>query len=201
MKPHTLAKPLRASLAAIAGLVCLCLSVSAEASGRGSLEPSIYAPAWRHEAVVFHAPRHERLRTARASRQFAPDWRHGAPVIAAQAAWGGASALASEAARYVGSGKFTSLPGPWCADAVNAWLRGVGKPALGSRYAGAALSYGPRGSGSPGELAVFMGRRGAYHVGVVVASLGDRVEVVSGNWSHRVGRAVVPRRSLVFVRT
>ena len=67
--------------------------------------------------------------------------------------------------------------------------------------AAAALSYGPRSNGSPGDLAVFMGRRGAYHVGVVVASLGDRVEVVSGNWGHRVGRAVVSRRGLIFVRT
>jgi hypothetical protein len=113
--------------------------------------------------------------------------------------WGGD--LVAEAARYVGSGKFTALPGAWCADAVNAWLRAIGKPPLASRMAGAALSYGPRGSGAPSDLAVFIGRRGAYHVGVVVASLGDKVEVVSGNWGHRVGRAFVSRRSLVFVRT
>lgn len=111
------------------------------------------------------------------------------------------SDIAREAAQYVGSGKFTSLPGAWCADAVSAWLRATGKPPLASRMAGAALSYGPRGNGAPGDLAVFMGRRGAYHVGVVVASLGDRVEVVSGNWGHRVGRAVASRRSLIFVRT
>jgi len=68
--------------------------------------------------------------------------------------------------------------------------------------AASALSYGPRGNGAPGDLAVFVGRRGyAYHVGVVVASLGDQVEVVSGNWSRRVGRTVVSRRVLVFVRT
>jgi hypothetical protein len=77
----------------------------------------------------------------------------------------------------------------------------AGKPPLANRMAGAALSYGPRSVGRPGDLAVFMGRRGAYHVGVVVASLGDRVEVVSGNWGHRVGRAFVSRRSLIFVRT
>jgi hypothetical protein len=116
-------------------------------------------------------------------------------------AWGGGSDVVAEAVRYVGSGKLTALPGAWCADAVNVWLRAIGKPPLASRMAGAALSYGPRGSGQPGDLAVFMGRRGAYHVGVVVASLGDRVEVVSGNWGHRVGRAVVSRRSLIFVRT
>ena len=178
-------KPFTASLAAIVALTSLCLSGTAEASGRASYEPSIYTPAFRHETVALHMPR----------------WRHEAPGIAVQAAWGGGARLVAEAARWVGSGKFTHLPGPWCADAVSAWLQHVGKPPLDSRYAGAALSYGPRGSGSPGELAVFMGRRGAYHVGVVVADLGDRVEVVSGNWSHRVGRAVISRRALVFVRT
>ena len=109
--------------------------------------------------------------------------------------------IVSEAARYVGSGKFTGLPGAWCADAVSAWLRAIGRPPLANRMAASALSYGPRGNGSPGDLAVFMGRRGAYHVGVVVAALGNRVEIVSGNWSHRVARAVVSRRGLVFVRT
>jgi hypothetical protein len=116
-------------------------------------------------------------------------------------AWRGGSDLVAEVVRYVGMGKFTVQPGPWCADAINVWLRQAGKPPLANRLAAAALSYGPRGNGSPGDLAVFMGRRGAYHVGVVVASIGDRVEIISGNWSHRVGRAVVSRRSLVFVRT
>jgi hypothetical protein len=109
--------------------------------------------------------------------------------------------IVSEAARYVGSGKFTQLPGAWCADAVSAWLRAIGRPPLANRMAASALSYGPRGSGAPGDLAVFMGRRGAYHVGVVVADLGSEVEIVSGNWSHRVARAVVSRRGLIFVRT
>jgi hypothetical protein len=114
--------------------------------------------------------------------------------------WGGD--LVAEAARYVGSGKFTALPGAWCADAVNVWLRAIGKPPLPGRMAASALAYGPRGTGAPGDLAVFVGRRGyAYHVGVVVASLGNRVEIVSGNWGHRVARAVVSRRGLAFVRT
>jgi hypothetical protein len=126
---------------------------------------------------------------------YSAEWRGSAPGRN----WGGD--LVAEAARYVGSGKFTRLPGPWCADSISAWLRAIGKPPLANRMAASALSYGPRGNGSPGDLAVFMGRRGAYHVGVVVASLGDRVEVVSGNWGHRVGRAVASRRSLIFVRT
>ena len=193
-------KPLRASLAALAALTCLCLSGAAEANGRaGPAVQSFAAPVW-HQQTAARTSRHSRTRLAWAPRQYAPDWRHGAPAIAVAAAWGGGSALVAEAARYVGSGKFTSLPGAWCADAVSAWLRATGKPPLASRMAGAALSYGPRGNGAPGDLAVFMGRRGAYHVGVVVASLGDRVEVVSGNWGHRVGRAVASRRTLIFVR-
>jgi len=132
----------------------------------------------------------------------APVWHRGAAVVGARYAWRSGSDLVNEAARYVGSGKFTGLPGAWCADAVSAWLRGVGKPPLANRMAASALNYGPRGNGSPGDLAVFMGRRGyAYHVGVVVAYLGSEVEIVSGNWSHRVARAVVSRRGLVFVRT
>ncbi len=45
-------------------------------------------------------------------------------------------------------------------------------------------------------------RRGAAgHVGIVVADLGADVEIVSGNWSHRVARARIPRRAVTaFVR-
>jgi hypothetical protein len=162
-------------LAAFAALACLCLSGTAEANGRAG--PAVQSFA-------------------------APVWHRGAAVVGARYAWRSGSDLVNEAARYVGSGKFTALPGAWCADAVNVWLRAIGKPPLASRMAGAALSYGPRGSGAPGDLAVFMGRRGyAYHVGVVVADLGSEVEIVSGNWSHRVARAVLSRRGLVFVRT
>lgn len=170
--------PIRASLTAVFALAAICLSGAAEANGRAG--PTI--------------------QTAEA-----PAWNRGAPAMAGRAVWSAGSSLVAEIAnRYVGAAKFTGLPGAWCADAISAWLRAAGKPPLASRMASAALSYGPRGSGQPGDLAVFMGRRGAYHVGIVVAALGDRVEVVSGNarsWGHRVGRAVLPRSSLVFVRT
>jgi hypothetical protein len=165
-EPSTSYACFRASLAALAALAAICLASGAEASGRGSLEPSIYAPA-----------------------------------IAAQAAWGGASALASEAARYIGSGKFTALPGAWCADAVNVWLRATGHRPLGSRMAGAALTYGPRSPGHPGDLAVFIRHGHAYHVGIVAAERGNVVEVISGNWSHRVARAMIPRQAAVYIRT
>lgn len=139
----------------------------------------------------------------------APNWRRGAPAIVARATvragervYAVTSSVVAEALRYDGSGKFTPYPGPWCADATSAWLVRAGKPPLPGRMASAALAYGPRGSGRPGELAVFLNRRGyAYHVGVVVADLGSQVEIISGNWSHRVARAVVPRWGLVFIRT
>jgi hypothetical protein len=138
----------------------------------------------------------------------APGLADGAPAIAVRAAWGAGAAtwrigadLVAEALRDVGRGKFTAQPGAWCADATSAWLIRTGRPPLANRMAASALAYGPHSVGRPGDLAVFMGRRGAYHVGVVVASLGDKVEVVSGNWSRRVGRAFVSRRSLIFVRT
>ncbi len=201
-------KLLSASLAAVAALICLCLTAPAEANGRAGPAVQSFAAPVLHQQTAARTSRHTRMRLAWAPRQYAPDWRHGAPTIAVQAAWGAGVAtwrtgsdLVAEAAHYVGSGKFTPYPGPWCADGTSAWLRATGRPPLANRMAGAALSYGPRSVGRPGDLAVFMGRRGAYHVGVVVASLGDRVEVVSGNWGHRVGRAIVSRRSLVFVRT
>jgi hypothetical protein len=189
-------KPLGASLVAIAALMCLCLSGAAEANGRaGPAPPSPYAS---YRVAAHHGHGHSKAPVYYA----APDWRHGAPAIAAEAAWGGTSALVGEAERYVGAGKFTGLPGAWCADAVSAWLRATGRPPLANRMAASALSYGVPGSGSPGDLAVFVGRHGyAYHVGIVVASYSGEVEIVSGNWGHRVARAIVSRGALVFRQT
>ena len=92
-------------------------------------------------------------------------------------------------------GKFTQLPGAWCADAVSVWLRATGHSPLANRMASSALSYGPRGSGAPGELVVMRTRRGyAGHVGIVERVLPDgSVEIISGNWGRRVARAIIPR--------
>ncbi len=174
----------RRPLAAVLVLAALCLGGAAEAGGRaGPTPPSLYAPHWSH----------------------------GAPAIAAGAAWrtGGAawrsgSGLAAEAARYVGEGKFTQLPGAWCADAVSVWLKATGRPPLPNRMAASALSYGPRGLGAPGELVVMRTRRGyAGHVGVVERIMPDgSVEIISGNWGRRVARAIVPRWQVTaFIRT
>ena len=120
------------------------------------------------------------------------------------ALWRSGSALANEAARYIGSAKFTSLPGAWCADAVSFWLTRVGKPPLPNRMAGSALAYGPRvANPQPGDLVVIRTRRGPEgHVGIVVAVRGDAVDIVSGNWGGRVARATISRAQVTaFVGT
>ena len=99
----------------------------------------------------------------------------------------------AEAAQYVGMGKVTRFPGAWCADFVNLILRATGRPPLPGRMASAALAYGPRvAHPRPGDIVVMHG-----HVGFVVADLGSEIEILSGNWSHRVARAFIPRRSVV----
>ena len=113
------------------------------------------------------------------------------------------SDIVAEAERHLGQGNFTGRPGAWCAWAVSAWLRAIGRPPLASGLAASALTYGPRTDAPrPGDLAVIRTRRGAAgHVGIVVADLGADVEIVSGNWSHRVARARIPRRAVTaFVR-
>ena len=124
--------------------------------------------------------------------------------------WGGTATgrtlggdLVAEAARYVGSGKFTRLPGAWCADAVNVWLRAIGKPPLANRMAASALSYGPHVGPRVGALAVLGHRGRAYHVGIVEGVNPDgSIRLISGNWSRRVGRGIVPRSAvLAFIGT
>jgi uncharacterized protein (TIGR02594 family) len=129
-------------------------------------------------------------------------WRSGSQ--GARVAWRSGSALVAEALRFDGAGKFTRLPGPWCADAVSFWLTRIGKRPLPNRMAVSALAYGPHvADPQPGDLAVLRGaREWAGHVGVVVAAHGDAIEIISGNWSHRVARSIVSRRSVVaFVMT
>jgi uncharacterized protein (TIGR02594 family) len=111
----------------------------------------------------------------------------------------GGDALA-EAARWIGSGKMTGLPGPWCADFVSFVLRRTGHAPLANRLAASALDYGPRLSGPKvGALAVIRTRRGwAGHVGLVEGIEPDgSIRLISGNWGRRVARSVVPRASVV----
>jgi len=114
--------------------------------------------------------------------------------------FGGGSDVVAEASRWIGSGKFTAPPGPWCADAVSAWLERTGHRPLDSRMASAALAYGPQLSGPQvGALAVLGSRRGwAAHVGIVSGVESDgSIRLISGNWGARVAEAVISRRSVV----
>jgi uncharacterized protein (TIGR02594 family) len=214
---------LRTALVALVLAVCVCLSGAAEAGGRFIARAPLYTPAafhhvhapWRHH-VRHHGhyqihPRRHAPRPAAATSTAAPDWTHGAPVILGRAAvaggaavWRSGSDLAAEAARYVGSGKFTQLPGAWCADAVSFWLRATGRAPLANRMAASALVYGPHvADPRPGDLVVMRTRRGvAGHVGVFVGfDAAGNVEIVSGNWSRRVARSVIPRWTVTaFVR-
>lgn len=127
----------------------------------------------------------------------APPLAAGAPAIAARQAWGAGSRLIAEAARYLGSGKFTEPPGAWCADAVSFWLEAIGKPPLPNRMAASALSYGPlTGDPRPGDLVVMRG-----HVGVFDGyALDGRLIMISGNWGHRVALSAIARsRAIAFV--
>jgi uncharacterized protein (TIGR02594 family) len=109
------------------------------------------------------------------------------------------SDVVREAARWLGSGNFTGRPGAWCAWAVSAWLTQTGHRPLASGMAASALTYGPRlAAARVGALAVLSSRRGsASHVGLVRRVEGDNIELISGNWGHRVAIAIVPRRRIL----
>lgn len=106
--------------------------------------------------------------------------------------------VASVAQRYLGFGKFTRLPGAWCADAVSVWLTATGKPPLPSRMAGAAFVYGQRVA-TPRRNDLFVIGRGR-HVGIVLEDLGRSVRVISGNWGRHVRVAVLSKAGLTFIR-
>ena len=115
-----------------------------------------------------------------------------------------AESLVALAESHLGEGNFIGTIGPWCADFVSAILRAAGRKPLASRLAASALAYGPHeATAKPGDLVVMRTRRGpAGHVGIVVADRGEAsVEIVSGNWSHRVARSTIPRRAVTaFIR-
>jgi len=129
-------------------------------------------------------------------RGWAADGAHTAATRPAAA--GSTRDLVVVAERYLGMSNFTGLPGAWCAWAVSAWLRATGRPELSNGLAASALAYGPLElHARRGDLVVMRTRRGPYgHVGVVVADEGQEIEIISGNWLHRVARARIRRRSV-----
>ncbi len=130
-------------------------------------------------------------------------WRETGSGGRAAPAWrpfGAGGDVVAEAARWIGTGKFTGLPGPWCADAVSTWLERSGHRPLEGRMASSALAYGPRlERPEVGALAVLGSRRGwASHVGVISGVDRDgSIHLISGNWGRRVAEAVVPRGSVI----
>jgi uncharacterized protein (TIGR02594 family) len=106
----------------------------------------------------------------------------------------------TEAARWIGAGNVTGTIGPWCADFVSFVLRRAGKPPLANRMAASALAYGPH-EAEPrrGDLAVMRTRRGPYgHVGFVEGVEADgAIDLLSGNWGHRVALGRVPQSMIV----
>ena len=163
---------LKAKLTAIAVAAALLAPDLALAYGRAAPTPNLFA-AWRETG------------SARAARR---------------RPFGAGGDVVAEAARWIGSGKFTGQPGPWCADAVSAWLERSGHRPLDGRMASSALAYGPRlERPEVGALAVLGSRRGwASHVGVVSGVDRDgSIHLISGNWGRRVAEAVVPRGSVI----
>ena len=127
-------------------------------------------------------------RCAHAGQRGGDQWGGGAHVAPASE-----PAVLTVAGGFVGRGKVTTLPGPWCGDFVSMVLRLAGLRPLPNRLAYSALSYGPRvAHPKPGDIVVMRN-----HVGFVVADRGNEIEIVSGNWSHRVARAFIPRRSVI----
>jgi uncharacterized protein (TIGR02594 family) len=168
------------NLAVLAGAVLATTLAPnlAEASGRAAIQAVSAPVVWRE--------------VGRTRRAAAP-----APELRFTGAGGD---VVAEASRWIGSGKFTAPPGPWCADAVSAWLQRTGHRPLENRMASAALAYGPQLSGPQvGALAVLGSRRGwAAHVGIVSGVESDgSIRLISGNWGARVAEAVVSRRSVV----
>jgi len=108
--------------------------------------------------------------------------------------------VVAEAQHWLGAGNMTGLGGPWCASFASYVLRRTGRAPLANGLASSALSYGRRlAQPKVGALAVVSTRFGyAAHVGFVARVNADgSIELVSGNWGHRVADATVSRRIVV----
>jgi uncharacterized protein (TIGR02594 family) len=125
------------------------------------------------------------------------------PPMRFQPAQTGGSSVVAEAMRFVGAGNVTGMRGAWCADYASMILRRTGHRALAGRSVSAAFAYGPRvGQPKPGDLVVLNTRRGyAQHVGFFAGWQNGQMVMVSGNWGHRVSRALIPRSAVAaFIR-
>ena len=100
------------------------------------------------------------------------------------------------AMRYLGSGNPTGTHRAWCGDFINMTERLAGRQGLASGgLASTWRGYGHASAPVRGAIAVMRG-----HVSRVVARFGDRVELISGNWSHRVSIHLARIRDVVAFR-
>lgn len=188
-----------AGILAAVGISLLSFSAQARPIHR---HPAIHA----HRAHAHHYIRkhHKHRRVRHVARRPHMAYRAYYEVAQPQEAyWGGNADLLSTARRYVGMGKFTGMPGPWCRDALNVWMRAAGYRTDRSRRALDAVSLGRRVSPAPGTIAVMRRRgRGAGHTGVVEQVTGNGVILISGNSAGgRVARTYYPlRRIAAFVQ-
>lgn len=169
-----------ARLRALAGaLLCALILIAVIAHpARADDNPTLRAPV-----AAAHPPA---LRRAPPPRPVARMVRHGRGVEGAGRPAG--HPLVAAALRDLGRGKFTGLPGPWCADATGTWLRRAGFSAPRSRRAVDFARYGRPTQPRPGAIVV-----SRHHVGVLIRP----GVMVSGNWGGRV-RIGVPRGVIAY---
>ena len=121
---------------------------------------------------------------------------HHSPVSDPVYMLGGGSSLVGAMEQHLG-GNPTGRSHNWCAAYLGMVLKGLGLPTSGSDMAVSYAHYGHPASPAPGVIAVF-----PHHVGVIVKVIGnDKVELVSGNHSHRVGVGVYSMHKAVAWRS
>lgn len=136
--------------------------------------------------AYFEAPKAQLMR--RNCRK-CPQTAIGRPVIDVA----GNSDAIREASRFIGSRNITGHSGAWCAWFVSFVLERIGHRPLSNGLSYSALSYGPRLAGPRVGALIVLPR----HVGFVARVSGDRVTMLSGNWSGRVALAVLPIRAAI----
>lgn len=166
--------------------VLAALTMAGAAQANGQWTPRRLAPT--------EAPAAE-TGPARAARARAE-----APARQADEVRTGHADVVTEAERWLGSRNMTGKGGPWCAHFASYVLQRTGRRPLANGMASSALGYGRRLSEPRvGALAVVTTRVGyAAHVGFVSGVRSDgSIELISGNWGHRVSDAPFPRRAVV----
>jgi uncharacterized protein (TIGR02594 family) len=147
----------------------------------------VAAVARTHRTKVYASARRNLVRFARSM-----------PAMPVHSLSAKGSSVIADALRFVGAGNVTGMPGPWCADYASMILRRTGHKALAGRSVSAALAYGPRvRQPRPGDLVVINTRAGyAQHVGFFAGWSHGLMEMISGNWGHRVSVAPISPRSV-----